>query len=157
MREEVDLILRLMFVRFKSFFPSVFQICGLILLVLCVVLEYFSPYLPFLQKPPDLVLREIEVVVQEAAEEKRKSYIQSMMSTDLDKLIPGDPEMQGVMLHLIKQYQERVQNGFIAEGEGRGLMTMVQELQKWCLLGTGVLRMRRRIPMVEVVLRETRK
>ncbi|XP_073501405.1 uncharacterized protein [Phyllobates terribilis] len=118
-------------------FPSL-QISGLILLLLCLVLEYYSPHFPFLQdrlqyhnskRYEELVLREIEVVIQEAAEEKRRSFIQTMISADLDKLDPGNPGMQDVTLRLIQQHQERVQRGFIAGGEGREPVTMVHEAQ----------------------------
>ncbi|XP_069592003.1 uncharacterized protein [Ranitomeya imitator] len=116
--------------------PSL-QISGLILLLLCLVLEYYSPHFSFLQEHlqyhnskryEELVLREIEVVIQEAAEEKRKSFIQSMISADVDKLNPGDSGMQDVMLRLIRQHQERVQRGFIAGAEGQGPVTMVHEV-----------------------------
>ncbi|XP_044150524.1 uncharacterized protein LOC122938802 [Bufo gargarizans] len=107
----------------RRLFPSL-QICGLVLLVLCVTLDYYSPRFPFLQKHlqyynrrrhEELVLREIEVVVQEAADMKRKAYAQSMISPHLGELNPEDPGMPDVMLHLIQQYQAKVQQGSAGE------------------------------------------
>lgn len=117
-------------------FPSL-QICSLTLLVLCVILELYLPRIPFLQKHllyynrkrhEELLLLEIEVSVQEAADEKRKTFAQSMINPDLDKLNPGAPGMQDVILHLIQQYQEKVQKGFTGE-ESRGAELIVQEVQ----------------------------
>ncbi|XP_069822717.1 uncharacterized protein [Dendropsophus ebraccatus] len=120
----------------RNLFPSL-QICGLSFLVLCLVLEYYLPRFPYLKKHlqyskqkqhEELLLWEIEVVIEEAAEERRKTFVQSMISADLDKLTPGDPCMQDMILHLIQQYQERVLKG-LAAGEGREGESKVQEVQ----------------------------
>lgn len=118
-------------------FPSL-QISSLSFLVLCVTLELYLPRIPFLQKHllyyshtrhEELVLQEIEIIVQEAADEKRKTFVQSMINPDLDKLNPGDPGMQNVILHLVQLYQEKVRNGFTTGREGRGAEPIVQEVQ----------------------------
>ncbi|XP_071983214.1 uncharacterized protein [Engystomops pustulosus] len=111
------------------------QIGGLVFLVLTVTLEYCLPRVPSLQKhlqyrnhlrQEELIRQEIESSIQEAADERGKAYVRSLISPDLEKLHPEDPKMQDEILQIIQQCQQKAGVG----SAGVGLLIKEAEMQQ---------------------------
>ncbi|XP_075039896.1 uncharacterized protein LOC142099869 [Mixophyes fleayi] len=112
------------------------QVSGLLCLALLIILEYCVPqftcakkYLSYWyrKQQEDLVLREVEIVLQEKAAEKRRIFIENMISLDLDKLSLEKTCTQEIMLDLEWKYKDNVQKIFTEIKESSEVHVEMQE------------------------------
>lgn len=94
------------------------QIVGLAGLVVLLILDYgipqstwaqnyFSYY--FQKRNEDLILKEVEVVLQQKAKEKRKAFVEDLIRSDWDQLSPEELFKKGTVPELVWKYKEMVQ------------------------------------------------
>lgn len=95
---------------------AIVQIVGLAGLVVLLILDYgipqstwaqnyFSYY--FQKRNEDLILKEVEVVLQQKAKEKRKAFVEDLIRSDWDQLSPE--ELFKKVPELVWKYKEMVQ------------------------------------------------
>ncbi|XP_063797036.1 uncharacterized protein LOC134958395 isoform X2 [Pseudophryne corroboree] len=90
------------------------QLSGLICLAAYISLECLVPHISWMKtlvaywyrkQQEDLILREVEIIALEKVDEKRKAFLENMMSPELDKLSLEETHTGGHMSELVWHYK----------------------------------------------------